>query len=267
LVAALTDVHTFSSIFPVIYVARYLMVALCTVVWGTIGLVLFPIARRGRGVMFVARNWIAWMLACCGVRVEAEGLENLSEPVVIMSNHQSVFDIAALIHSLPLEWKFVAKKELLWVPFFGWALGAADQVIIDRSNRERSVQSLRHAADRVRGGVNVIIFPEGTRSPEAGLAEFKSGGFHLAIQAGVPVIPVSVSGSSRITPKGSLRIERGSIRVRYGRPIATAGLVVEDRNRLKEQVRSAILGGLTAEEQGQPAPAPSLSRVGVAGPS
>lgn len=248
-----------------IYFVRYLMVAVCTVVWGTIGLVLFPIARRGRGVMFVARNWIAWMLACCGVRVEAEGLENLREPVVIMSNHQSVFDIAALIHSLPLEWKFVAKKELLWVPFFGWALGAADQVIIDRRNRERSVQSLRHAADRVRGGVNVIIFPEGTRNPEAGLAEFKSGGFHLAIQAGVPVIPVSVSGSSRITPKGSLRIEKGWIRVRYGRPIATGGLALDDRNRLKDQVRAAILAGLTAEEQGQPDP--TLSRVGVAGPS
>ena len=80
-------------------------------------------------------------------------------------------------------------------------------MIIDRSNREKSVQSLRHAAARVRGGVNVIIFPEGTRNQEAGLAEFKSGGFHLAIEAGVPVIPVSVCGSSRITPKGSLRID------------------------------------------------------------
>jgi 1-acyl-sn-glycerol-3-phosphate acyltransferase len=104
--------------------------------------------------------------------------------------------LVALIHSLPVEWKFVAKKELLWIPFFGRALGCADPVIIDRSNREKSVKSLQRAAERVRGGANVIIFPEGTRNPEAGLAEFKSGGFHLAIQAGVPVVPVAVRGDA-----------------------------------------------------------------------
>jgi 1-acyl-sn-glycerol-3-phosphate acyltransferase len=233
----------------VIYVVRYLLVALCTIFWGTVGLVLFPIARSGQAVMFVARNWIAWMLACCGVRVESDGLENLSEPVVIMSNHQSAFDIAALIHSLPLEWRFVAKKELIWIPFFGWALAAADQVIIDRSNREKSVRSLRHAAERVRGGINVIIFPEGTRSQQESLGEFKSGGFYLAIQSGVPVIPVSVSGSSRITPKHSLRIEPGRIHVRYGKAIPTSGLTEDARTALKDQVRQAILAGLDPELQ------------------
>ncbi len=82
---------------------RDLLVALCTIFWGTVAVVLFPIARQGSAVMFVARNWVAWMLACCGIEVEADGLENLRGPVVILSNHQSVFDIAALVHSLPLE--------------------------------------------------------------------------------------------------------------------------------------------------------------------
>ncbi|MGI9590453.1 MAG: lysophospholipid acyltransferase family protein [Myxococcota bacterium] len=230
-----------------IYVLRYLLVALCTVFWGTFGLIAFPLARRGEVVMFVARRWVSWMLACCGIRVEADGLDNLTEPVVIMSNHQSVFDIAALIHTLPLEWRFVAKKELLWIPFFGWALAAADQVIIDRSDREKSVRSLRRGAERVRGGINVIIFPEGTRSQEAALGPFKSGGFHLALQAGVPVIPVSVSGSSRITPKHSLRIESGTIRVHYGKGLPTAGLGVEARSELKERVREAIVAGFDPE--------------------
>jgi 1-acyl-sn-glycerol-3-phosphate acyltransferase len=255
----LTDVHGFRSIFRVIYVVRYTLVALCTIFWGTVAIVLFPIARRGSAVMFVARNWIAWMLACCGVRVEVEGLENLSEPVVLMSNHQSVFDIAGLIHSFPHEWKFVAKKELIWIPFFGWALACADQIIIDRSNREKAVASLRRAAERVRGGANVIIFPEGTRSQEATLGEFKSGGFHLALEAGVPVVPVSVSGSRRITPKHSLRIERGVIRVHYGKPIATAGLGVEDRGALKQTVREAILAGFDPELQGLGGPGPDPS--------
>lgn len=230
-----------------IYVVRYALVALITVFWGTVGLILFPIARRGRCVMFVARSWIAWMLAACSIRVEADGLEHLSQPVVIMSNHQSVFDIAALVHVLPIEWKFIAKKELLWIPFFGWALAAADQVIIDRSDREKSVRSLRRAAERVRRGANVIVFPEGTRNADGDLREFKSGGFHLAIQAGVPVIPVAVSGSSKITPKHSLRIESGRIRVHFGRPIPTAGLTEADRGALKAQVREAILAGFGPE--------------------
>ena len=250
MIAALTDVHTFRSIFFVIYVWRYLLVVLCTVFWGTLGLIIFPLLQRGRGVMFVARNWIAWVLAACSVRIEVDGLENLSEPVVIMSNHQSVFDIAALVHTLPLEWKFVVKKELLWIPFLGWAVAAADQVIIDRSNHQKSVRSLRRAADRVRGGANVIIFPEGTRSHDKALGEFKSGGFHLAIQAGVPVIPVSVSGSRRITPRNSLRVQSGLIRVRYGEPVLTEGLEPEDRNALKQQVREAILAGFDPALQG-----------------
>jgi len=249
----------------VVYVVRYLLVALCTVFWGTFGLVVLPLARRGDAVMFTARSWVSWMLACCGVRVEADGLENLSEPVVIMSNHQSVFDIAALIHTLPLEWRFVAKKELLWIPFFGWALAAADQVIVNRRDREKSVRSLRRAAERVRGGINVIIFPEGTRRQQAGLGPFKSGGFHLAIQAGVPVIPVSVSGSSRITPKHSLRIERGTIRVHFGKAIPTAGLVVEARSELKDRVREAIVAGFDPElEPMRRAPARSEDAAGPA---
>lgn len=260
MIAPLTDVHTFRTFLPVIYAVRYLLVALCTIFWGTVSLVLFPIARRGSAVMFVARNWTAWMLTCCGVRVEAEGLENLSEPVVIMSNHQSVFDIVALIHTLPLEWKFVAKRELIWVPFFGWALACADQVIIDRGNREKAVRSLQRAADRVRDGANVIIFPEGTRTQRAVLGDFKSGGFHLAIQAGVPVIPVSVSGSRKITPKHSLRIESGRIRVRFGKPIPTARLAPDDRNQLKESVREAILAGFDPELQGGSSPGAGSAR-------
>ncbi len=263
--APLTDVHGFRSVLPVIYVVRYLRVALSTVFWGTIGVILFPIARRGRAVMFVARGWISWILAGCGVRVEADGLENLSEPVGIRSNPRSVFDIAALIQSLPLEWKFVAKKELLWIPFLGWALAAADPVIVDRSRRERSVRSPQQAALRVRGGVNVILFPEGTRNHEALLGDFKSGGFHLAIQAGVPIIPVSVSVSSEITPKHSLRIERGRIRVHDGKPIATADRVKEDRNRLKQRVREAILEGLAAKPARQPAA--TVSGAAVTGSS
>jgi 1-acyl-sn-glycerol-3-phosphate acyltransferase len=112
------------------------------------------------------------------------------------------------------------------------------------------VASLARAAQRVRDGANVIIFPEGTRSADAGMGSFKSGGFHLAIQAGVPILPVSISGSRKITPRHSLRIESGEIFMRYGKPIATAGLTAEDREELKQRVREAIEAGLDPARQG-----------------
>jgi len=229
----------------VIYVVRYLLAVVYTAFWGGIACLAAPFDRDGRCVVWVGRSWVSWILRTCGVRVDVDGIENVPRDrgCVYMSNHQSVFDTVAIVSTLPVPWRFVAKRELTWIPFFGWALALGDQIIVDRKDRESSVRSLARAADRVRAGANVIIFPEGTRSPDASLREFKSGGFYLAIQAGAPIVPVSVSGSWRITPKRSLRIESGRVLVRYGKPIPTQGLRVDDRGELKRQVREAILAG------------------------
>lgn len=235
-----------------VYVVRYLLVVLYTVLWGGIACLASPFDREGLAVVWCGRQWVRWILWTCGIRADADGLANVprDRPCVYMSNHQSVFDIAAIIATLPVRWRFVAKRELTWIPFFGWALALGGQIIVDRRNREASVRSLARAAERVRDGANVIIFPEGTRSPDGSLREFKSGGFHLALQAGVPIVPVAVSGSRRISPKRSLRIHSGRVRVRYGAPIPTEGLGPEDRERLKARVREAILRGYDAELQG-----------------
>ena len=226
-----------------IYVVRYALVTLYTILWGVIGCLVAPFDRDGRGIVWVGRSWVRWILGSCGIRVEVDGLENVprDRPCVYMSNHQSVFDIAAIVTTLPVTWRFVAKRELQWIPFFGWALALGHQIIIDRKNREASVRSLARAAERVRAGANVIIFPEGTRSPDGSLRAFKSGGFHLALQAGVPIVPIAVSGSWRISPKRSLRIHSGRLLVRYGPPIPTRGMGVDDREELKRLVREAIL--------------------------
>lgn len=248
-----------------IYVFRCLAIAAYTVFWGTIGVFLFPFDRGGRSTAWVAQHWIAWLLYSCSIRVEAEGGEFVerAQPCVIMGNHQSVFDIAALVHVLRVPWKFVAKRELLWVPFFGWALALAGQVIVDRRNRERAVQSLARAAQRVRGGLNVIIFPEGTRTQSHELGTFKSGGFYLAIEAGVPIVPVSVSGSRLITSKNSLRVESGRMRVRFGEPIPTEGLTADDRHALKARVREAILAGFDPELQAPGTPGGRPARAAI----
>ena len=249
-----------------VYVYRYLMIVLYTVFWGVVACLLAFVDRSGEGVIWVARHWVSWILATCRIEVECEGLDRIdaSQPYVFMSNHQSVIDTAAIVATLPVSWRFVAKRELVWIPFFGWALGLGGHVIIDRGRHDSAVQSLRRAADRIRSGTNVIIFPEGTRSESGVLGEFKSGGFHLAIEAGVPILPITVSGSKRITPKGSLRIESGRVRILYGEPIPTADLGVEARGQLKDRVRRAIVAGFDPDLQGVPAE-PSWSRTPVRG--
>jgi 1-acyl-sn-glycerol-3-phosphate acyltransferase len=227
----------------VIYVARYALVTLYTILWGGIGCLVAPFDRDGHAIVRCGRVWVRWILWTCGIRVDVDGLENIprDRPCVYMSNHQSVVDIVALIATLPVAWRFVAKRELTWIPVFGWALVLGRQIIVDRKNRESSVKSLTAAAERIRAGANVIIFPEGSRSTDASLREFKSGGFHLALQAGAPIVPVAISGSWRITPKRSLRIHSGRVLVRYGEPIETQGLGVDDRGLLRRRVRDGIL--------------------------
>jgi 1-acyl-sn-glycerol-3-phosphate acyltransferase len=239
----------------VIYVARYLLIVLYTIVWGIPACLVAVLDRSGEGVIWIGREWVRWIFWSCGVTVEAQGLENVDprQACVYMSNHQSVTDTGALVLTLPVSWRFVAKRELTWIPLFGWAIRLGGHVIVDRGNHQSAVASMRRAAEQVRRGTNVIIFPEGTRSETGGMRAFKSGGFHLAIEAQVPIVPVTVSGSRRLTPKGSLRIESGRVKVVYGKPIPTRGLRAEDREALKDRVRHAIAAGYDWALQEEPA--------------
>ncbi len=227
-----------------IHVFRYALVVVYTILAG-VPACLLGLLGAGEPVLKIGRVWVRAILWTCGIRVESTGLENIdpSQPCIFMSNHQSVIDIAAILATIPVSVRFVAKRELTRIPLFGWALLLSGHIIVDRSNRAQAVASLRKGAERIRAGTNVIVFPEGTRSQLGGLADFKSGGFHLALQAQVPIVPVSVSGSHRITPKGSLKIHSGLVRICYGKPIATRGLGLEDRQFLKERVREAIVAG------------------------
>ncbi|MDJ0787122.1 MAG: lysophospholipid acyltransferase family protein [Myxococcota bacterium] len=242
-----------------VLLARYLLVSLYTVFWGTIALVLVPFDRGlfgrepGAITCWIGRQWIHWIVVTCGVKIVATGLENLDpdKPAVYMNNHQSLFDICALVETLPVNYRFVAKRELAWIPFFGWALAMTVGVMIDRSNRTASIASLRAAAQQIRDGANVIIFPEGTRGSGEELAPFKSGGFHLAIEAQVPVVPVTISGSQHVMPRDSFRAEPGAIKIHYGVPVPTVGLVAADRAALSDRVRTVIGEGFDPAYQGR----------------
>jgi 1-acyl-sn-glycerol-3-phosphate acyltransferase len=234
----------------VIHVLRYLVIVVYTVLAGVPACVLGMVGA-GDAVIWVGRVWVRAILWSMGIRVEATGLEHLDtrRPCIFMSNHQSVIDIAAILSTVPVQVRFVAKRELTRIPLFGWALALSGHVIVERSNRAQAIESLQRGAEKIRGGTNVIVFPEGTRSQTGTLAPFKSGGFHLALESRVPIIPVTVSGSHRITPKGSLKIHPGLVRVHYGDPIFTDELKLEDRHMLKDRVRDAINAGFDPELQ------------------
>lgn len=211
-----------------------------TLFWSTLGILTWPFRPRGELYLAFARVWSRWILASLSIPLTVEGRDRVGPaPVVFMSNHRSVFDIFALFLAIEHPLRMVAKRVLFFIPIFGWSLWMCGFIPIDRSNRENAIASLAEAARRIRRGISVLVFPEGTRGRDV-LQPFKKGGFVMALQAGVPVVPVMVLGTERIMPKGSLRVGRGAITVRFGNPIPTAGRGIDARDSLMAEVRASM---------------------------
>ncbi len=190
------------------------------------------------------RSWARSLLKASGVEVNTEGFENIppDEPVVFVSNHQSFFDILALVLVVPGSFRFVAKKELAKIPVFGGSLRAAGHIYIDRQRREAAFESYEQAAKVIPGGMSAVVLVAVTRSRTGDLFPFKKGPFVLAIAAQAPVIPIYCANTFTILPKGHLRIRPRPITLYFGEPIATTGMVYEDRNRLLTKARTVIEG-------------------------
>lgn len=200
--------------------------------------------RAGRDYFdWIHRTWSRLLLGLAGVRVEVEGAENLrvGGPQVLVSNHQSLFDILALFAALPVSLRFVAKVELSRVPLFGRAMRRAGHVFIDRGDRAQAVEAMTRAGERMREeGLSLGLFPEGTRSPEGRLQPFKKGAFVLAIDTQTDLVPVAVEGGAAILPKGRRRLEARPIRIRCGRRMPLEGKRHEDRDEVLREARDAI---------------------------
>lgn len=209
--------------------------------------ILIPAALRSSNFPTIAkeqpRNWARSLLWAAGVKVEVEGLEHLppGEPAILVANHESWFDVFALVVHLPVDYRFVGKIELTRIPFFGPSWLATGHIAIDRSDRTKAIESLREAGESLRrDGAVVVMFPEGTRSEDGELLPFKKGAFVLALQTGVPIVPAGVSGSRKIMPKGSWRIRPGTIVIRIGPPIPVEGRGEGARDALLEQARVEV---------------------------
>lgn len=186
--------------------------------------------------------WGGWILGGVGVRVRTrdDGQLDASRPYVFVSNHQNALDILALSCGLPYPFGFVAKSELERVPFLGFAVRNSACVFIDRSDPRRSLKSIKEAAERIRAGHSVLLFPEGTRSYSPVLAPFKKGAFLLAVEAGVPLVPVTVIDSYRLLDERRRLVRPGTIHVRVGEPLDLAGLTRRDVPALMETVRERM---------------------------
>jgi 1-acyl-sn-glycerol-3-phosphate acyltransferase len=190
-----------------------------------------------------ARFWSLLILHTSGIRLKVHGVENVPEnsTVVFCSNHPSAMDIPILFVSLPVQFRFMAKRSLFNIPFLGWHLWRSGHIPVEREHPHKALRSLDQAAERIRGGRPVVLFPEGTRPREAGIGPFKKGSFYLAIKSAAPVVPITISGSRAILKPDSLHVRPGAVEVTVHLPIPTAGLTLGDVESLAERVRRQIL--------------------------
>jgi 1-acyl-sn-glycerol-3-phosphate acyltransferase len=240
-------------------IVRLLVVALDTVLWVPF-VVLASLLDRDARIAFAVARWWAWLnLKVIGARVTTDGLERLDprRSYVFMSNHRSNVDALALGVALwDFQLRWVAKEELFHVPLIGAALRATKQIVVNRADHAQAVASLVAAKQRMHGGISVVFFPEGTRGGGGGMLPFKKGGFVFAIETGVPVVPIAITGTHAILPRGAWTVrEGGDVRVSISSPIATATRTLDDRDALLAEVRHAIEAGLGPHEGAAPAPA------------
>ena len=204
-----------------------------------------PFLGGRRAFWTIAPLWARAVFRLFGARIEVSGWDRLPEPiraerepVIFMSNHESNLDPPVLISALPVPAVYISKKELKWVPLVGWAAGLGGTIFIDRGRRERALHGIKQAAAQIREGKTVVIFPEGTRTRTGRLGPFKKGGFAMALDAGVPIVPLATVGGFKALPPGSLRLRPGRYTILVGKPVDPAAF--PDRDALLQEVRRNI---------------------------
>jgi 1-acyl-sn-glycerol-3-phosphate acyltransferase len=215
-------------------------VSLYTIVLGSLSLLSTLVDRRGNLGHKCARAWSWLILKTTGVSVEIEGLERLdrSRSYVFAANHQSIYDIPILFANIPFQLRILAKDSLGRIPFLGWHLSRTGHVLVDRSKAGTGV--VRKMKRLVDEGHSLIVFPEGTRSTDGSVARFKGGSFVIALQSGLPVVPITVIGSRHVMFRGDLTVRPGRVRVIVHPPIETAAVPKESVREFAASVRDVI---------------------------
>ena len=228
-------------------------VVFITLVLGILVIVLSFFVRSGNPMHKIAQFWAKSILVVSRIKVSVKGLSNidLAVPCIYMPNHQSNFDIPVVLGHLAVQFRWLAKVELFKIPIFGRAMRKAGYISIDRCNRESAFESLNVAAKKIKDGVSVLIFPEGTRSRDGKIRSFKKGGFVMAVDSGVPIVPIVLTGTSSIMTKGRFRINPGKVSMTIHQPIQTSVYTRETKEALMERVQRVICDDLENIETGK----------------
>jgi 1-acyl-sn-glycerol-3-phosphate acyltransferase len=216
-----------------------------------------PLSFFSRGKRTIHRSaavpWARTILWGNSIRVNVQGLEALdtSKAYVFIPNHSSFFDIFVLLASLPVDFKFIFKEEIMRVPILGSAMKRAGYISIARSSPAKSRQTIKNAIEMAKEGTSLVIFAEGTRSTDGRLQPLKRGAFQLALGSGCPIVPVAIKGTHSIMPKGNFTLRKGAITMQLGSPIPTADYTRHTMPALLERVTASLREMLGEEETGE----------------
>ena len=228
------------------YTLKLALIVLGSIVQSIPMIALGLVDPYGKRVYPMFRFWSWCVLKTGGVELKVRDTGRLDprQAYVFMPNHQSNIDIPVLVQALaPFQLRWMAKRELLRIPFFGWALWASKHIVVKRSRSKDVVAAMAGAREKLTRGISVVVFPEGTRSTDGQLLPFKRGGFRLAEQAGVPIVPVTINGSGVLMKRGDWRLNCGEVEVVIGNAIPPGD--ADDRSRGQmHRVREAIGSGL-----------------------
>ena len=230
-------------------IVNFIIVMVLTTVCGSLAMITVLIPGCSERFFIWAKLWGKCITSLCGVKVRgvmppADAGVDWNHPYVYMANHQSHYDIPCIYSVVPANLRFLTKKELRWVPFLGWSIWIAGYVFIDRKRREDAFASIARAAeDFKKKGHAITVFPEGTRSKDGVLQPFKKGGFHLAIEAGARIIPMGITGTFKVLPRGTVNVHPADVTIRVGAPIDASRYRRNDKEdlaALQAEVRTAI---------------------------
>lgn len=213
---------------------------------GPLAIVSSFLDRSGRWSSFFQGLWVHCLLRTNGIKMQVKGRENLKkeQSCVLVSNHASILDIPAIISAAPFPVRFMAKHSLAWFPVFGWFLYLGGHILIDRKSAKSALKSLKKASSQLKKGISIIVFPEGTRSPDGDVKEFKRGAFLLAQHSKFPVVPISISGTYDMLPRHGWCFRPGTMHIRMGQPIPTRNLSQLELKDLMGRVRETIIENL-----------------------
>ena len=225
----------------------YPTLVISTLVLGPMLILLSFIGLADQGSSILATRWARINLRCCLINANITGLDHIQagQSYIIAANHQSLIDIFLVYGFSPVEFKWVMKTELGAVPILGTACKAMGHILIDRSNPQSAISSINEAAKKISNGMCIVFFPEGTRSDNESVMPFKKGAFRLAIELGIPILPISLHNTGNLVPNGTLNWKPGQVSMQIHEPIATHLLIPDNVNDLKDRTRQQIINALT----------------------